>query len=146
LERAAPRNQEDKTMKNTRRWVTMIVGVSLSFAGFVQTAQATLVSTEQVAASQGVRSPELLRGQVAEALTRADVVAALAERGVSPAQVQQRVDALTDAEVAQVAQQIDSAPAGANDIIGAIVFIFLVLLVTDILGLTKVFPFTRSLR
>lgn len=133
-------------MKNTRRWVTMIVGVSLSFAGFVQSAQATLVSTEQVAASQGVRSPELLRGQVAEALTRADVVAALAERGVSPAQVQQRVDALTDAEVAQVAQQIDSAPAGANDIIGAIVFIFLVLLVTDILGLTKVFPFTRSLR
>ena len=133
-------------MKNTRRWATMIVGVSLSFAGFVQSAQATLVSTEQVAASQGVRSPELLRGQVAEALTRADVVAALAERGVSPAQVQQRVDALTDAEVAQVAQQIDSAPAGANDIIGAIVFIFLVLLVTDILGLTKVFPFTRSLR
>ena len=133
-------------MKNTRRWVTMIVGVSLSFAGFVQTAQATLVSTEQVAASQGVRSPELLRGQVTEALTRADVVAALAERGVSPAQVQQRVDALTDAEVAQVAQQIDSAPAGANDIIGAIVFVFLVLLVTDILGLTKVFPFTRSLR
>ena len=133
-------------MKNTRRWVTMIVGVSLSFAGFVQSAQATHVSTEQVAASQGVRSPELLRGQVAEALTRADVVAALAERGVSPAQVQQRVDALTDAEVAQVAQQIDSAPAGANDIIGAIVFVFLVLLVTDILGLTKVFPFTRSLR
>lgn len=133
-------------MKNTKRWLTMLVGVSLSFAGFVQTAQATLVSTEQVATSQGVRSPEVLRGQVAEALARADVVAALAERGVSPAQVQQRVDALTDAEVAQVAQQIDSAPAGASDILGTIVFIFLVLLVTDILGLTKVFPFTRSVR
>jgi Na+-transporting methylmalonyl-CoA/oxaloacetate decarboxylase gamma subunit len=65
---------------------------------------------------------------------------------VSPAQVQERVAALTDAEVAQMAQQIDSAPAGANEILGTIVFIFLILLVTDILGLTKVFPFTRSVR
>jgi hypothetical protein len=31
-------------------------------------------------------------------------------------------------------------------VVGAIVFIFVVLLVTDILGLTKVFPFTRSVR
>jgi hypothetical protein len=61
-------------MKRSNRWVTMLVGASLSFAGFVQTAQATLVSTEQVASSQGVRSPEALRGQVQEALARADVV------------------------------------------------------------------------
>ena len=133
-------------MNRTKRWATMLVGASLSFAGFVQTAQATLVSTEQVAASQGVYSAEALRSQVTDALARADVRAALAERGVSPEQVQERVASLTDAEVAQMAQQIDSAPAGANDILGTIVFIFLVLLVTDILGLTKVFPFTRSLR
>jgi hypothetical protein len=143
---AADNTKKDSTMKSTNRWLTMLIGTSLSFAGFVQTAQATLVSTEQVAASQGVRSAEALRGQVHEALSRADLRAALAERGVSPEQVQERVASLTDAEVAQMAQQIDSAPAGANDILGTIVFIFLVLLVTDILGLTKVFPFTRSLR
>ena len=44
-----------------------------------------------------------------------------------------------------MADQIENAPAGSG-IIGAIVLIFLVLLVTDILGFTKVFPFTRSVR
>ena len=53
---------------------------------------------------------------------------------------------MTDAEAAHVAAQIDAAPAGAGDVIGAIVFIFLVLLITDLLGLTKIFPFTRSVR
>jgi hypothetical protein len=31
-------------------------------------------------------------------------------------------------------------------VIGTIVFIFVVLLITDILGFTKIFPFTRSIR
>jgi len=43
-----------------------------------------------------------------------------------------------------MASQIENAPAGG--IIGAIVLVFLVLLLTDILGFTKIFPFTRSIR
>jgi hypothetical protein len=42
-------------------------------------------------------------------------------------------------------QQIDAAPAG-GDVVGVLFTIFIILLVTDILGLTKVFPFTRSMR
>ena len=60
-------------------------------------------------------------------------------------QARSRVAALTDAEAAQVADNINSAPAGGSDILGTIVIIFLILLVTDILGFTKVFPFTRSI-
>ena len=45
----------------------------------------------------------------------------------------------------QVAGRIDQAPAG-GDILGVLFTVFIVLLVTDILGLTKVFPFTRSVR
>jgi hypothetical protein len=56
------------------------------------------------------------------------------------------VDALSDEEAQWMAQRIDSAPAGASDLVGTIVFIFVLLLITDILGLTKVFPFTRSAR
>ena len=33
-----------------------------------------------------------------------------------------------------------------GDVIGVIVFIFVLLLITDILGFTKIFPFTRSIR
>jgi hypothetical protein len=34
-------------------------------------------------------------------------------------------------------------PAGGVDLLGAVLIVFLVLLLTDILGYTKVFPFTR---
>ena len=98
-----------------------------------------LIGPEQVVAAQGGRV--LLE----QTLQRADVVAALQARGVSVDDARARVAALTDAEAAQVAAQIDQAPAG-GDVLGTIVFIFVLLLITDILGFTKIFPFTRSIR
>jgi hypothetical protein len=74
------------------------------------------------------------------------VIAALEARGVSVDAARARVAALTDAEAAHVAAQIDAAPAGADGVLGTIVFIFVLLLITDILGFTKIFPFTRSIR
>ena len=133
-------------MNNITRWTTRLLAVCLSFAGFVQSAQATLVGTEQVAAAEGVLSAAAQREQVLQLLTRADVAAALQERGVDMAQAQARIAALTDAEVAQLAHTLDTAPAGASDVLGTVVFVFLVLLLTDILGFTKIFPFTRSIR
>ena len=133
-------------MKTSTRWMTRLIAVCLSFAGFMTSAQATLVSTEQVAASEGVTSAADQRAYVNSMLTRADVAAALQERGIDLAQAQARVAALTDAEVAHVAHTLDTAPAGASDVLGTIVFIFLLLLITDILGFTKIFPFTRSIR
>jgi hypothetical protein len=55
------------------------------------------------------------------------------------------VDALTDEEVQKVAGKLDKMPAG-GDVIGILFTIFVILLVTDILGFTKVFPFTRSIK
>ena len=68
---------------------------------------------------------------------------------MSPTEVKARVAALSDAEAAQLAGKIDSLPAGGDGVGGVlwlIVVVFLVLLITDILGFTKVFPFTRSVR
>ncbi len=129
----------------TRRTLATLVAMSLSFAGLAQAAplaSATapaLIGTEQAAAAQPGRA--LLE----QTLSRADVVAALQARGVSVDAARDRVAALTDAEAAQVAAQIDQAPAG-GDVLGVIVTIFVVLLITDILGFTKVFPFTRAIR
>lgn len=126
------------------RTVAFVVATSVSFAGMLTSAQAALIPTEQVAAAQAPvgYGHERLNA----ALDRADVQAALRQRGVSIDQARARVAALTDEEAAHFAQQIDQAPAGADDVIGVIVFIFVLLLITDILGLTKVFPFTRSVR
>lgn len=141
-----PPLDKGQTMKTTTRWMTRLIAVCLSFAGFVHSAQATLVSTEQVAASEGVTSAAEQRAHVNALLTRADVASALQERGIDMDQAQARIAALTDAEVAHLAHTLDTAPAGASDVIGTIVFIFLLLLITDILGFTKIFPFTRSIR
>jgi len=89
------------------------------------------------------------RDQVNLLLERADVQARLADFGVKAADVKARVAALTDDEIAKLAAQIDGLPAGADaggSLIGALVLIFIVLLITDILGLTKIFPFTRPIK
>jgi hypothetical protein len=134
------------TMTRTRRGLAALLATCISFAGFVHGANAALIGTEQVAAAQGLPAEGAARAHVLATLNRADVTAGLKARGVDPQQVRARVDALSDAEVAQLAQQIDSAPAGASDVLGILLTIFIVLLITDILGFTKVFPFTRSIR
>lgn len=111
--------------------------------GFQQNAQAAMIGTAQVAAADAAAQ---VRVRLAAELQRADVQAALERNGISMDAAQARVAALTDAEAASLAQQVDSLPAGGDGLVGALVFIFVVLLVTDILGLTKVFPFTRSAR
>lgn len=124
-----------------RRLVAGLVLVSM--AGFVVPlpAQAGVIATESLAGSV---SPTSDRERLAVLLARADLRAQLEARGVRPADVQARIDALSDEEVAQLAGRIEALPAGGADIVGAIVFVFLVLLITDLLGWTKVFPFTKK--
>ena len=100
---------------------------------------AGIVTTDQVTA--GVE-----RGQVRSFLDRDDVRARMQELGVDPAAARVRVDALNDDEVAALTGRIDQLPAGGTDILGVALFVFLVLLITDILGYTKVFPFTKPVQ
>jgi hypothetical protein len=86
------------------------------------------------------------RSRVMSLLERADVREQLKAYGVSAADVQARVAALSDEEAAKLAQEIDRLPAGGADLLGAIIIVFVILLITDLLGYTKVFPFTRSAR
>jgi len=115
---------------------------AFTFVGFTHTVQAAMIGTEQIHAASAARSDH---ARIGAALDRPEVIAHLERLGVSQDDAHARVAALTDDEAATLASQIDSLPAG-GDIVGALVLIFVVLLVTDILGLTKVFPFTRSRR
>ncbi len=86
------------------------------------------------------------RARIASFLARSDVRAALEGNGIEPGEVLARIAMLSDNEVDSLARQLDSLPAGGDfgGTIGAGVFSFLILLLTDLLGLTKVFSFTRS--
>ena len=86
------------------------------------------------------------RERVLMLMDRADIQAQLEAYGVRAADVKARIAALTDAEAADLAANIDDLPAGGVSIIGAALLVFLVLLLTDILGYTKVFPFTKPIK
>jgi hypothetical protein len=127
----------------TKRLFVYLLAAWMTSLALVQPAQAALIGTEQVAKGTPAGAD---RARLLAQLGRAGVVAGLEERGVRREDAVGRVQALTDEEAALVARAVDEAPAGGSDVIGAIVLIFVVLLLTDILGFTKIFPFTRSIR
>jgi hypothetical protein len=106
-------------------------------------AQAGLVSTDTVIDS--VQADDN-RAKVLSFLGRDQIRDQIRSLGVDPDEATARVSALSDMEISQLAGRIDALPAGQDivgPIVGGIVLIFLILLVTDILGLTNIFPFIR---
>jgi len=131
-------------MKRLQRHLVFVVSFCLVNVSLMQAAHAELVPTEAVARTVSVKGMGNGHARLNSALARADVRLEMQRLGVSETAAAARVAALTDAEAARLADQIESAPAGG--IIGAILLVFFVLLFTDIMGWTKVFPFTRSAR
>ena len=109
-----------------------------------KSALAVMVGTETVL--------DVTRGQEArdylnQILAREDVQTALIAEGIDPVEAKARVDSLSDAEVVSLADQIEQVPAGASAlgiILGTALIVFLVLLITDILGFTDIFPFVKK--
>ncbi len=133
-------------MTKPRRLIALCVALSL---GLVQSAHAVeLIGAEQVVQREQQAAPASdVRASLRAALERSDVATALAERGVSAEQARSRVAALTDAEAAQLLAEIDKAPAGASgELIGTLILVFFILVFSDILGFTHIFPFLRPAR
>jgi len=127
------------------RNIARILVVSMCSLGLpVPVAQAELVATDRIDGAGQAWLPA--RERLGLLLDRTDVRAALERHGVSADDARARVNALSDDEVERLAARFDSLPAAGNGFesvlwIGFLVFV--ILLVTDILGFTKVFSFTR---
>ncbi len=109
----------------------------------VQTVQAAMVKTETVLTLSTAKN---VRENLNQFLKREDVKAIMMAQGISPIEAKARVDSLSDAEITQLADKMDQLPAGGSTfsvIIGAAVIIFIVLLITDILGYTDIFTFVK---
>jgi len=129
----------EKLRRLTKPVSHLVVFGLLALTLHLPAAQAGMIGTEAVVnAAQVQQDRERLRST----LNRADVQAQLIARGVDPAQVQARVDSLTDQEVQTLTGKMDQLPAG-GDGLGLLVLLFIVLLITDILGFTNIFPFVK---
>jgi hypothetical protein len=123
-------------IRRFQRLIATVLVVCLT--GVTLPVQAGMLSTDVALADSE-------RALVTGFLAREEVRAQLQANGVSPADVKARVAAMTNDEVSQLAGQIETLPAG-GDVLGILLTVFIVLLITDILGFTKIFPFTRSIR
>lgn len=121
-------------MSRTRRFVASLLIACLAATSLPLNALAGMLPTESALGGE--------RARVAAFVDRGEVRAKLEAYGVSAADVQARVASMTDEEAQLVAARIDSLPAGG--VLGLLLTVFIVLLITDILGFTKVFPFTRA--
>ena len=110
---------------------------------FIPVSEAAIVTTDQLAMPV---AGDTARDRIRTFLERDEVRAELQAHGVSAADARARVDLMTDEEAQRIAGRLDTLPAGGTDLLGVAFAVFIILLITDILGLTKVFPFTRSAR
>ena len=110
----------------------------------INTVQAAMVATDTFVHHE-IRGHD--RARLQNFLARQDVQSAMQAQGISATEASDRVDSLSDAEISHIVGKLDELPAGSGAIeaiIGAAVLAFLVLLLTDLLGLTDIFPFVRN--
>jgi len=122
---------------------TLLIMLMVSLNLQIPAAHAAMVSTDQMLEQQ---QSSQQREKVVAFLNRAEVQQELQQQGIAAEDALMRVTHLSDQEVELLAGKIDQLPAGGivGALIGAALFIFVVLLVTDILGFTDVYPFVHS--
>ena len=123
----------------------LVLSFILSASLFTQILSAQVVSTGAILGHSTMASS---KEKLVQIIARQDVAKRFQELGVDSKAIEARVASMTDEEASKIALQIDMLPAGADagaSVLGTIVFIFLVLLFTDIIGVTKVFSFTKSI-
>ena len=125
-------------MKSIQKCISIILSITLMSMSFTS-AQAAMISNDQVINHLQHSST---RTELLQTINRADVKEQLLNMGVKAADIESRIKLMTHEEIAQLNQQIDELPAG-GDVLGVILIIFIVFVITDVIGATDIFPFIK---
>jgi len=118
------------------RFLTALLAVSILFVSVQPAANAAIVSTSELVATE---QSEIGREYLLNSLEREEVRTVLTSQGVDLEMAKQRVASMTDEEVKALNQKMEEMPAGG--VVEALLIVFLVLIITDLVGWTDVFPF-----
>jgi hypothetical protein len=128
-----------------RKTIAILIIVTFSALSIISSpADALMINTGEIS-KQNHR--DLLRDRINKLIERSEIQKYLVARGISPEEAKARIDSLSDEEIENISSKMDQLPAGGDAVgvlIGASLFVFIVLLITDILGFTDVFPFVKS--
>lgn len=103
--------------------------------------QAAMVDNDQLIEQT---QHNITKQEVLSNLDRQDVHDQLVAMGVDVDDAKDRISQMNDQELAQIAQDFDEMPAGSG-VLGALLVVFVVLVVTDMLGATDVFGFVHNI-
>ncbi len=123
-----------------------ILSILALFSMNIAPLQAAMVDNDQLISQSQM---QMSKQEILTQLDRQHVQDKLLAMGVNIDDAKQRIDQMTQQELAQVAQDIENMPAGSGGvvgpIIGALLVVFIVLVVTDMLGATDVFGFVNDI-
>ena len=127
-------------VRTTKTALAIVLALQLTAVGTM--AQAQMISTDSAIARSAA---DMNRDSLMAELKKTEVREEIIRLGVSPDEAEARLAALSDAEVNTLLANIDERRAGAG-IAETIGTIFIILLITDLLCLTRLFNFTRCVR
>lgn len=122
-----------------KRIMVLLVSVSF-FSTYSLPAWSGIVTTDQLLQQQ---LEVLNKSSLVAMLDRDDVRQQLVERGVDPEYAKARIAALSDAQIEELKDSIDTLPAGSG-VVGILIAVLLVLIILDIVGVTNIFSFIHS--
>jgi hypothetical protein len=133
-----------KLLRQKAKPVSVLMTILMLFLAVpYQSAFAAMIDTEAVIdTARGQEARDCLN----QIVVREDVQAVLTSHGINPLEAKARLDTLSDAEIVRLYDQIEQLPAGGSSLGTALIAIgvvFIALFITDILGYTDVFSFTR---
>jgi hypothetical protein len=128
-------------MQKLKRFIALLLVTAL-IGGQALPLQAAVIGTDLLLQQQQVQFD---REQLVQLLERDEVQQQLVTMGVDVADASERVAQMTDSEVQQLNAQLGELPAG-GDALGIIVLLFLVFVITDVIGATDIFPFIHPVK
>ncbi|MDD1508116.1 PA2779 family protein [Pseudomonas sp. CNPSo 3701] len=124
-----------------RRLAAMLAVFHALMIAQVPLANAAMIGTGEVLTQQ---QQQVDRDQLLSMLDDQQVKDKLLAMGVERDQVENRINNLTSAELAQFNQQLSEAPAGAG-VVGIIVLFLVIFIITDMLCATDIFSFVKCI-
>ena len=124
-----------------RRPIAIFLSILLTLMPLLP-AQAAMIGNQQII---NQNQSQQTRDSLQQLLDQDTARQQLQAWGVSPEQINSRIDSLTDAELARINQQLNDLNAGGS-VLGILLVIFIVFVITDVIGATDIFPFIHPVK
>jgi hypothetical protein len=120
---------------NWRAITVSVLSLALLNTGLISAAQAGVVETSALIHTARDTHIASIQAQLA----RAEVRAQLERYGVAPAEVEGRLAAMSDRELATLAERMNETPAGGDGLLAVIGLTFVVLIILELTGVINIF-------